>query len=224
MKTTHLTDNLTQLTRFGFVNAYLLREDDGLTLVDTTTGGAHDQILAAAETIGAPIRRIALTHGHADHVGSLDALKATLGDSVTVYMPETDARIHAGEKVVDGKVPGGWAQLTTTPDIQIADGDTIGSLRVIATHGHTPGHVSFLDTRDGSVIAGDVFTTIGGLQITDHLFWKFPFAAMATWNRAADRDAAHTIRRLDPTLLAVGHGKAITGPEDAITDALARTN
>lgn len=224
MKTTQLTDNLVQLTRLGFVNAYLLRDGDGLTLIDTTTGGAHGQILAAAETMGSPIRRIALTHGHTDHVGSLDALKAALGNSVTVYMPATDARIHAGEKVVDGKVPGGWTRLATAPDVQIADGDTIGSLRVIATNGHTPGHVSFLDSRDRSVIAGDVFTTIGGLQITDHLHWRFPFAAMATWNRAADRDAARTIQRLDPSILAVGHGRAITSPADAISDVLGRTN
>jgi hypothetical protein len=40
MNTTTVTPNLTQLTRLHFVNAYLVREDDGLTLVDTTTGGA----------------------------------------------------------------------------------------------------------------------------------------------------------------------------------------
>ena len=40
MKTTTLTPNMTQLTRLRFVNAYLVREDDGLTLVDTTTGGS----------------------------------------------------------------------------------------------------------------------------------------------------------------------------------------
>ena len=35
MKTTQLNDHLIQLTRYGFVNAYLVREDDGFTLVDT---------------------------------------------------------------------------------------------------------------------------------------------------------------------------------------------
>ena len=39
MKTTPLTDNLIQLTRLGFVNAYLVREDDGITLVDTRPAG-----------------------------------------------------------------------------------------------------------------------------------------------------------------------------------------
>ena len=33
-------------------------------------------ILAAAQTHGAPIRRIVLTHAHMDHVASLDALHA----------------------------------------------------------------------------------------------------------------------------------------------------
>src|SRR3954454_23745304 len=106
MKSTTVTPDLTQLTRLRFVNAYLVREDDGFTLVDTTTGGAAGAIVAAAERAGAPIRRIALTHGHGDHAGSLDALKSRLGD-VQVLIPELDARILAGEHVVDGKVPGG---------------------------------------------------------------------------------------------------------------------
>src|SRR3954447_7904092 len=113
MKTTPITENLTQLTRLRFVNAFLVREADGFTLVDTTTGGAADALIAAAEQAGGAIRRIALTHGHGDHVGSLDALKGALGDSVEVLMPELDARIHAGEKVTDGKVPGSWPTLET---------------------------------------------------------------------------------------------------------------
>ena len=36
MRTTPINDTLIQLTRMGFVNAYLVREDDGFTLVDTT--------------------------------------------------------------------------------------------------------------------------------------------------------------------------------------------
>src|SRR3954462_5044892 len=105
MKTTTVTPNLVQLTRLRFVNAFLVREDDGFTLVDTTTGGGADALFAAAEQAGGAIRRIALPHGHGDHVGSLDALKQRLGGSVEVLMPELDARIHAGERVVEGKLP-----------------------------------------------------------------------------------------------------------------------
>jgi Metallo-beta-lactamase superfamily len=94
-----VTDNLIQLTRARFVNAYLAREEDGFTLVDTTMGGAADALLSAAKGAGSAIRRIALTHGHSDHVGSLDSLKQRLGDSVEVLMPDVDARVHAGEQV-----------------------------------------------------------------------------------------------------------------------------
>ena len=38
MRTTQLNNHLIQLTRLRFVNAYLVREDDGFTLVDTTVG------------------------------------------------------------------------------------------------------------------------------------------------------------------------------------------
>ena len=75
MRTTQITPNLIQLTRLHFVNAYLVREDDGFTLVDTTTGGAAEALIAAAARAGGAIRRVALTHGHGDHVGSVDALK-----------------------------------------------------------------------------------------------------------------------------------------------------
>src|SRR5437660_8044486 len=95
-------ENIIQLTRAHFVNAFLVREDDGFTLVDTTLGGGAADLIAAARSAGAEIKRIALTHGHGDHIGSLDGLKEQLGDSVEVFMPELDARILAGEKVVDG--------------------------------------------------------------------------------------------------------------------------
>jgi glyoxylase-like metal-dependent hydrolase (beta-lactamase superfamily II) len=211
MKVTHVTPTLTQLTQFHFVNAYLVREEDGLTLVDTTMGKAAPAVVAAAEGLGAPIRRIALTHGHGDHVGALDALVEQLGEGVEVLMPELDARIHAGETVVDGKVPGSWPTLRTRPGILLADGDRVGSLEVVATPGHTPGHVAFLDTRDRSVIGGDVFTTYGRTSVTDHFYWRFPFAAMATWDRAADRASADKLRALEPSLLAVGHGPVVSG-------------
>ena len=163
---------------------------------------------------------MALTHGHGDHVGSLDALKERLGEEVEVLIPELEARIQTGEQVVEGKLPGSWPKVTTRPDVVLQDGDWVGSLRVAACPGHSPGHVAFLDTRDRSLIAGDVFTSIGSVQVTNHFYLRFPLAQMATWDKAKDLESAQDLTRLAPTLLVVGHGPAVPRPVPAMEASL----
>ena len=110
-----------------------------------------------------------------------------------------------------------WPGATTT-----AAGDRFGSLEVVPSPGHSPGHVAFLDVRDRSLIAGDVFTAYGRLTVTSHYYWRFPLATMATWDRDRDVESARALAKLDPSLLAVGHGPVTRSPRTAMDQAIER--
>ena len=224
MKTTQITPDLIQLTRLGFVNAYLVREPDGFTLIDTTLGGgAAGDLIGAAQKAGGEIRRIVLTHGHGDHAGGLDAIVQRLGDTVEVYLGDADARFWAGEKLIDGKMPGYWKDVETVPDVRLTGGERIGSLEAVPSPGHTLGHMAFLDTRDGSLFCGDVFTAYGRVAITNHFYWRFPLAYGATLDRPEDLRSARTLRALDPSRLLAGHGPATSMPGAAMDAAIGRS-
>jgi glyoxylase-like metal-dependent hydrolase (beta-lactamase superfamily II) len=208
----------------GLVNAYLVEEDDGFTLVDTTLPRCAGRILKAAGD--RPIRRIALTHAHQDHIGSLDALAEKL-PGVEVLISGRDARLLAKDKTLDpgeekGKLRGGYSGAKTKPTRTIEPGERIGSLEVVAAPGHTPGQVAFLDTRDRTLYCGDAYSTIGGVATTAKTYPRFPLPANATWHHPTALETARALRALDPARLAPGHGKVVESPGAAMDVAIAR--
>lgn len=216
MKLTQHGQNLWQLTRLLAFNCYLVRENDGLTLIDTNMAGSEDDILQAARTIGLPITRVALTHAHGDHAGSLDAVAARLPQTAVCLTPRT-AEFLQGNLALRPDEPqaelrGGFVQRSTRPTQRLHPGDRLGALRVVAAPGHTPDHVAFYDERDGSLIAGDAFQTQAGTAVAGVTRWLFPFPALATWHLPTALQTAVALRRLNPSRLAVGHGRVLENP------------
>lgn len=218
-------DHLIQLTRLTAFNCFLVREADGFTLVDTGLKGSEQAIIRAAGEYGSPIRRILLTHAHTDHVGSLDALHALLPDA-EVAISARDARFLTGDRSLDADEPQtslrvGYPVCTTTPTRLLKAGERIGSLEVIASPGHTPGHVAFFDHRDGTLIAGDAYSTKAGISTGGAPRLLFPFPALATWHKPTAIDSAERLRDLQPARLAVGHGPVLAHPVEAMERAIA---
>jgi glyoxylase-like metal-dependent hydrolase (beta-lactamase superfamily II) len=219
------SDRLVQLVWYGMVNAWLVREDDGLTLVDTGLPGSAAGIVRAARELGAPIARIVLTHGHLDKVGGLEGLRAQLPDAL-LAIGRREARLLLGDHHTEpGEPPFSpgpyFPRLRILADHLVDSGDRVGSLLMIQSPGHTPGHVAWFDLRDRTLIAGDAFAGIGGLRVAGFVRPWFPIPALDTWDRRAALISARALSALHPSRLAMGHGDLVVGPVPVMDRALA---
>ncbi len=132
----------------GFVSAYILYRDGQAALVDTGVSGSDGAIESALSEIGlgwGSVGHVLVTHKHPDHQGSLES----------VLSKAPDAQWYAGAE----DMPAISAQ---TEGIVVADGETVFDLEIIATPGHTPGHIAVLDPAGGILVAGDALNGADG--------------------------------------------------------------
>ncbi|ALC91703.1 hypothetical protein AM500_19385 [Bacillus sp. FJAT-18017] len=218
---------LTTMPRVFPVNCYLVEEKTGLTLIDAAMPFSAKGIIQAVNSIGKPITSIVLTHAHEDHVGALDSIKAAFPDAL-VYVSERDSRIMEGDRSLEvheeqtpikGGIP---KKLRTRADVQLKEGDRVGSLLAVESPGHTPGSMSFLDTRSNALIAGDAFQTRAGLAVAGDKRLLFPFPAIGTWSKATALKSARKLAILKPSLLATGHGEMIKNPVEPMEEVIRR--
>jgi glyoxylase-like metal-dependent hydrolase (beta-lactamase superfamily II) len=214
-------DYLVQLTRFPLlfpVNVFLVRDDDGLTLIDAAIGGTAPAIISAAKRFEVEIVRITLTHAHSDHIGSLDALISALPDAELSMSVETERILREDRAAKAAKAKGkGPAPLVARV---LKTGDRVGSLEVVAAPGHSPDQIAYFDVRDRTLIAGDAFQTRGGIAVSGTVRPLFPFPAFATTDKLLALESARALRALSPGRLAVGHGNTLNDPLAAMDGAI----
>jgi glyoxylase-like metal-dependent hydrolase (beta-lactamase superfamily II) len=219
---------LVQITRWPVlfpINIYFVREKDSLTLIDTGMAWRAQEILDIARAHQRPITRVVLTHSDSDHIGGLDELMERLPD-IEVLTTEMTARILSGELTIDShgnqKQPDSPRPLVRTqPTGYLNPGDMVGPLQVHAAPGHKPDQIALLDTRDNTLIAGDAFQTRGGIAVAGVIRWTFPFPGLATVDKVTGLQTARSLRELEPSRLAVGHGSVLDAPLEAMDQAIA---
>ena len=190
-------------------NAYLVRGEEGLLLIDSGTPGSAKRILASIERIGSrprDLRYIVLTHWHLDHVGGAAELQRRTGAQVAIHT--LDAPVLSGKE----RPPKGRRSMAVlerlfrlerpTPDILLGGGETIAGLEVIHMPGHTAGSI-VLRRDDEVVFSGDALIADRRGRALD------PTLSLALDPALALASAAR-IRVLPHTLLLAGHGAPVS--------------
>ncbi|MGR3938173.1 MBL fold metallo-hydrolase [Streptomyces sp. BRA346] len=210
-----------RMLRFPVGAAYLWRDGDELTLIDTGTADCAAGIEAALD--GA-LRRIVLTHWHEDHTGSAAELAERHGAEVVAHRLE--APVIRGEAVgappvleeFEVPIKAAVPPLPPAPpcrvDREVEDGDVLafgGGATVVAVPGHTDGSLALHLPGPRVLFTGDAVANVGRTML-----------GVFNTDRARAIASLHRMAELDVDTAAFGHGDPIThGAAAALREASA---
>jgi glyoxylase-like metal-dependent hydrolase (beta-lactamase superfamily II) len=190
------------------INAYLIED----VLIDAGTRCTTGLLLRFLQ--GKELSAHTLTHAHADHQGGSSAVcerfqvplwcsalekeRAESGLATKDYADQAHLVTRFQQQY--------WAGPGQQVDKTLEEGDLVGGFRVIATPGHSSGHLSFFRERDGVLIVGDVMTNMNLINTRPGLYEP---PELFTENRERNVQSIRKLAALNPRVLCFGHGPVL---------------
>ena len=214
-------------------HAYLWQDPDGLTLIDTGLPGSATLIAEAIHQAGyqpADVRRVVLTHFHADHIGA--AADVTGWGEVEVIAHHADAPFIRAQAAGPPPDLADWeqpihdevmSQLPSEPavppriDRELRDGDQVGfgdGAVTVGVPGHTPGSIALYLPRHRVLFTGDAAARSRDGEVICGLFNVDRTLAAASFSRLAGFSVA---------VACFGHGEPLIQDGAATLAAAARS-
>jgi glyoxylase-like metal-dependent hydrolase (beta-lactamase superfamily II) len=220
------------------VHCYLLPSSDGAwTAVDTGLGvpDAGTRWTQALDRLDAPVKRIAITHFHPDHVGAAADLAELTGAPVFQGVDDYDQCVRTwGDLRVEGRMPD-YLRVHGTPEEDVESfeeegrafvqfvrfvreperlepGGELDGWDVLHLPGHADGHLALL--RDGILVAGD--TLLGSITPNVGLYPDSRPDPLADYLTSLER-----IAELAPRIALPGHGEPIEDPAGRARELIA---
>lgn len=177
-----------------------------LTIIDTGRPGSIPRIARALRRLGKrveDIEQIVITHAHHDHIGSAAALRERSGARVMIH--HGDAAVARGDRDFYALGKSGAAAAITSPwrerlqawarfphvqiDAILDDASVVEpGLEVVATPGHSPGHISVLLPEIELLHVGDALWNVIRTGVAPQMFNLDTAAAMRSVQRLATLD------------------------------------
>lgn len=214
-----VSDHIICIRRVSYLTcSYMIRARSGVIMVDAgmdTDGADVKAGLAAMQAAPADVRAILLTHWHNDHTAGAKWIQEQSGAPVFYHRDDeqyftgaagatgmrkwlSDQIPEVGVMVLAKGLLGESPPRPVAADRFVKDGDVLlDDFDVIATPGHTGGHVSYFYRPERALFAGDALAVIDG---------RIRFMARpVTLDVAAARSSMSRCLSFAPALVCPGH-------------------
>lgn len=228
-----VSDSIVCLRRASYLTcSYIVRTSKGLVLIDAGMDSDGADVHVGLKALAArveDVRAILLTHWHNDHAAGAQAIHAASG--APVYYHRDDEPYFTGRTGATGvrrwisdRIPeigvlvlfkgllGESTPRAVSAQSFVRGADVVlDDFEIIATPGHTPGHVSYFYRPERALFAGDALAVIDG---------RIRFMARpVTPDLAAARQSLHACLAVRPRIVCPGHREPlVTGAEAACED------
>ena len=208
-------DEKIKIIELDFVNAFLVRVQDGFVLIDTGMAQHWEKlegVLLSSGCLPDKIKLVIITHGDRDHIGNCAKLQEKYKSKIAMHeadilMAENDVFLKRKVRTLAGKIMILLARLRRLkmsfrkfkPDILLQDGQDLKeygfNAKIMHLPGHTKGSIGIL-TEEGDLFAGDTFVNL-----------RKPDIAIFVDNFSELKDSIKKLKSLNIKKVYPGHGK-----------------